>query len=469
VISNSTSVDTCHPERYSWEPARGYRKDLAGSSEARSFANTLRMTNLPKNLQQYRKPRKKKLRDNIVIFSQVFVPDPASVGQHIADVAFELVRRGYKVRVYTADRGYDDPSVRYPRHEILKGVDVRRMPFSSFGKKSLFTRVLGTASFMAQAVFRGLLMPNLAGVLFSTSPPLIGIVATFIHMFRGVPLVYWAMDLNPDQLLALGKINRGGLVARFLEAGNKTVLQNSALIIALDRFMAQRLRSRAKLRDKLVIIPPWPHEQALEPVPHEANPFRAKLGLADKFVVMYSGNHSPSNPLTTLLDAAVRLKHDSSIRFVFVGGGIGKKQVEQYIAEHGLGNAVSLPYQPLADLRHSLSAADVHVVSLGNEMVGIIHPCKVYGAMAVARPILYFGPRPSHISDLLDTHQIGRNVRHGDVEGAIEAIRSLQQSSPQQRSEMGMTAQRVLSSSLSQSILCCRMCDGLELVFQKHR
>src|SRR5207302_3181259 len=103
------------------------------------------------------------------------------------------------------------PNIRYPRREMVNGVDVRRMPFSSFGKKSLLTRIFGTASFMIQATFRGLLMQNLAGVFFSTSPPLIGIVATVIHMFRGVPLVYWAMDLNPDQLIALGKIQRGGL------------------------------------------------------------------------------------------------------------------------------------------------------------------------------------------------------------------------------------------------------------------
>ena len=32
---------------------------------------------------------------------------------------------------------------------------------------------------------------------------------------------------------------------------------------------------------------------------------------------------------------------------------------------------------------------------------------------------------------------------------------------------MGRTAQAVLTSRLSQSILCRRMCDGLELVFQK--
>jgi colanic acid biosynthesis glycosyl transferase WcaI len=182
---------------------------------------------------------------------------------------------------------------------------------------------------------------------------------------------------------------------------------------------------------------------------------------------MYSGNHSPSNPLTTLLEAAVRLKSDPQIRFMFVGGGIGKREVEQYIVEHNLTNVISLPYQPLADLRYSLSAGDVHVVSLGSEMVGIIHPCKVYGAMAVARPVLYFGPKPSHISDLLDQHRFGLHVRHGDVNGAIRAIDELRNASVAELGKMGQTAQNLLSTSLSQSILCSRMCDGLALAFEK--
>jgi len=422
---------------------------------------------MPAALNPKSKIRNRKSKDTILIFSQVFVPDPASVGQHIADVAFELVRRGYKVRVYTANRGYDDPTQKYPQRELINGVDVRRLPLSSFGKKSILTRVAGTASFMIQAVTRGMFMQNLAGILFSTSPPLIGMVATFVHMFRGIPLAYWAMDLNPDQLLALDKINRGGLTARFLEAANRTVLKNSSLVIALDRFMADRLAPRARLHDKMVVIPPWPHEQVIESLPHAENPFRAKYAPNNEFVIMYSGNHSPSNPLTTLLDAAVELKHEAAVKFLFVGGGIGKKQVEKYISDYGLNNVASLPYQPLEDLRFSLSAADVHVVSLGDAMVGIIHPCKVYGAMAVARPVLFFGPRPSHIADLLDKHHFGLHVSHGDVGGAVAAIRKLIAVSADQRAEMGQTAQEVLSSSLSQEILCGRMCDGLELVFTK--
>ena len=99
-------------------------------------------------------------------------------------------------------------------------------------------------------------------------------------------------------------------------------------------------------------------------------------------------------------------------------GGIGKKAVEQFIRDHALTNAMSLPYQPMSDLRYSLGAADVHVVSLGSNMVGVIHPCKVYGAMAVGRPVLFLGPKPSHIADLLDRHPFGLQVAHGDVSGA---------------------------------------------------
>ena len=409
---------------------------------------------------------KTRRKGTLLIFSQVYVPDPAAVGQYIADVAAEMASRGYRVRVYTANRGYDDPSIRYPARQNIRGVDVRRLPLSSFGKKSLLTRIVGTASFMLQVIWRGLFTTSLSGVLFSTSPPLIGFAATVIRMFRMVPTAYWAMDLNPDQLIALGKLPKDHPLAAFLEAANRMVLRNSSLVIALDRFMAGRLRKRGHLDNKLAIIPPWPQETFVEPVAHEVNPFRAKHGLQDKFVFMYSGNHSPSNPLSTLLEAARHFKDDEQIRFMFVGGGIGKKAVEQFIRDHNLSNVISLPYQPQAELRYSLSAADIHVVTLGENMVGIIHPCKVYGAMAVGKPVLYFGPAESHIADLLAQHPFGLRVRHGDIEGAIQAIEQLRQTDPAIREQMGRIAQDLLRQSLSQAHLCGRFCDGLQLILR---
>ena len=295
---------------------------------------------------------------------------------------------------------------------------MRRFPLASFGKRLILLRVLGTAVFHLQAFVAALLTPRLGGIFFSTSPPLIGLPLCVVGWVRRVPVAYWAMDLNPDQLIALGKVKAGSIPSKLLERVNRFILRRSALVVALDRFMADRLIARGVPAAKLLVMPPWPHEQHIQQADNAPNPFRARHGLCGKFVVMYSGNHSPSNPLTTLLAAVVQLKDDGGLRFLFVGGGHGKREVEAAIADHGLTHALSLPYQPIAELKHSLTAADVHVVSLGDGMVGIIHPCKIYGAMTAGRPILFLGPRPSHVSDLLDAHHLGLHVAHGDVDGA---------------------------------------------------
>ena len=398
-----------------------------------------------------------------LIFSQVYVPDPASVGQHMHDVAAEMARRGHRVIVYASARGYDDPTRKYPRRETRDGVEIRRIPFASFGKASIPRRIAGTASFMSQVILRGLTTFGADGLLFSTSPPMIGFAGTLQKWVKRIPTTYWAMDLNPDQLITMGKIAATSPTARFLEANNRMILRNSDLVVALDRFMADRLRPRcAGLDDKLAIIPPWPHEDHIEPVPHDANPFRDEHGLQGKFVVMYSGNHSPSNPLDTLLSAAEKMKEDDRFRFLFVGGGIGKKAVEAFVKQHELTNAICLPYQPMETLRYSLSAADAHVVSLGGDMVGIIHPCKVYGAMTVARPVLFLGPRPSHVSDLLDQHDFGWHVAHGDVDGMVATLRAMVETPAAELAAKGETARRVLKESLSQEQLCGAMCDRIE-------
>src|SRR5213078_4135891 len=91
-------------------------------------------------------------RKTLLVLSQVFVPDPASVGQHMADVAFEMARRGHRVLVYASARGYENPNNIYPSHETLHGVQIHRFGFASFGKKNILLRILGAASFMVQAI-----------------------------------------------------------------------------------------------------------------------------------------------------------------------------------------------------------------------------------------------------------------------------------------------------------------------------
>jgi len=400
-----------------------------------------------------------------LIISQVYVPDPASVGQHIADAAAEMARRGYRVVVYASARGYDDPTRKYPKHELLNGVEVRRLPMSSFGKSSIAVRLIAQSIFLAQALARGMFTRRLGGVMVSTSPPFCGVAGVIISRLRGVPLKLWLMDLNPDQIVAMGKIGPRSMPVRFFDWINRMTYRRSRDVVVLDRFMLERANRKVEITQKAAVLPPWPHEDELQWIPHAENPFRKKHELGDgvggKFVVMYSGNHSPANPLATLLDAAERLQDDPRFVFMCIGGGAGKKEVDDRVAR-GVRNIRSLPYQRLSEIKHSLSAADVHVVSIGDEVVGIVHPCKVYGAMAASRPILLVGPNPCHVSDLIEKHQIGWHVAHRDVDGALRVLREMVEMPRERLDEMGRKAAEVIQTSLSKRALCGAYCDIME-------
>jgi glycosyltransferase involved in cell wall biosynthesis len=402
--------------------------------------------------------------------TQTFPPDPAAVGQHMADLAMSLGRKGHMVTVLTADRGYDDAAIQYLREEVTPaGILIRRLPRTSFGKATVLHRLAAILSFICQAGARCLLQRDLGMVVFSTSPPFVGVVAAMVGAIRKVPIVFWAMDLNPDQLVALGKLSKRSLITRFLRSVNRWILHQTAAIIALDHLMAQRLRHEAGWGVKIAVIPPWSPDRSLCSVPHEQNGFRTRYGLQRKTVIMYSGNHTPSNPLTTLLDAAVVLQGCARLQFVFVGSGTAKREIEQYITNHSLTNVLSLPYQEKSTLSESLSAADVHVVSLGARMAGIIHPCKVYGAMAVGRPILYFGPSPSHVTAILDEWQNGWTISHGDVQQTVAVLRRIAEVRDDTLNRMGQRGRAAVDSKFDPTALCEAVCHVVEAALTSAR
>lgn len=398
----------------------------------------------------------------LLILSQVYPPDPASVGQHIADAAAAMVERGYRVVVITSARGYDDPSIKYPARQTVDGVEIRRLTLSSFGKKSILLRLLGQSMFLLQCVMYGLFTRPLDCLMISTSPPMCSVAAIIIGALRRVRIKYWVMDLNPDQMISLGMTTESSLPARIFNWLNRRILKRANDIVALDRFMGERILRKRDVQSKMTILPPWPHDDHLELVAHEDNPFRKEHELNDRFVIMYSGNHGYCTPVTTILQAALKLQDDPQLLFMFIGGGVGKKEVNDLIQEHKPNNIVSLPYQPLSQIKYSLSAADVHLVSIGDEAVGVVHPCKIYGAMAVARPILLLGPEPCHVSDIVLDSDIGWQISHDDIDGAVKTLKEIADTPSQQLKTMGLHARELITTKYSKQALCGKFCDIIE-------
>jgi glycosyltransferase involved in cell wall biosynthesis len=400
----------------------------------------------------------------VLVFSQVYVPDPASVGQHMHDVAVELVRRGFRAIVFTSDRGYENPDQRFPRYESRAGVHILRLPLASFGKRNLPLRLLGAGVFLSEALALALVLRRIDRVLVSTSPPMCAGAALALQRARGIAFDYWIMDLNPDQVVALGGLAANAPPVRALDWLNAEALARAAHVVTLDRFMAERVRAKRDIGDKLRVLPPWPHVHAGAALPERSTSlFRDEHGFGDARVVMYSGNLSPVHPVTTLIDAAQRLRDEPRLLFVFIGGGLGREQIERAIVERRMANLRTLPYQPLAVLPDSLSAADVHVVTMGNAMVGIVHPSKIYGAMAVGRPILALAPKTSHVAELVTSDRLGWVIAHGDVEGAVRALREIATAPDALLAEMGARARDIARARFERNGLIGDFCDALEL------
>ncbi len=335
-----------------------------------------------------------------LLLNQCFYPDVVSTAQHLTDLAKELAARGHEVTVLTSDRGYDDPKNRFARSESWNGVTIHRIPSLSLGKETKLKRALNFASFLLVCSLTLLTLKRFDVVVALTSPPLISFLAALFVSLKGGRFCFWVMDLNPDEAIAAGWLREDSLTSQLLQRMLNFSLKRADRTIVLDRFMKARVLQKGANPDHVSVLPPWSHDDAIVYSSKGREAFRAAHNLSEKFVVMYSGNHSPCHPLDTLLEAAQSLSKRPEFAFCFVGGGSEQLKVREFAHQNALNNVICLPYQPLSGLSSSLSAADLHVVVMGENFVGIVHPCKIYNVMAIGVPALYIGPEQSHIADL---------------------------------------------------------------------
>lgn len=363
----------------------------------------------------------------ILLLNQCFYPDVVSTAQHLTDLARGLAERGHEVTVIASDRGYDDPTCRFPRRESWNNIELIRIPSLSLGKESKVKRALNFASFLAVCSFRLFTLGNFDTVVALTSPPLISWLAALFVSLKGGRFCFWVMDLNPDEAIAAGWLREGSVPARVLQRLLVDSLKRADRVVVLDRFMKDRVLAKGIHPGRVKILPPWSHDESVSYSTAGRDQFRSKHRLTGKFVVMYSGNHSPCHPLDTLLDAARTLSTNEDVAFCFVGGGTEQNKVREFSRRHQLQNVFCLPYQPLDSLSSSLSAADLHVVVMGDKFAGIVHPCKIYNILKIGGPVLYIGPSESHITDIAERFKTDHIciASHGESDSIVEQITAL--------------------------------------------
>jgi colanic acid biosynthesis glycosyl transferase WcaI len=361
----------------------------------------------------------------VLFVNRYFHPDHSATSQMLSDLSFHLAERGWRVEVVTSRQRYDDAAARLASHEIVRGVDVRRVWSARFGRGFLPGRAVDYATFYVSAFFMLLRRAKRGTTIVAlTDPPLISVVAAFAAMLRGATLVNWTQDLFPEVAEALGM-----RALRVLRRVRDWSLRRAKVNVALGESMAARLPNA-------VVIHNWA-DAALHPVDIQHQ----------RFVAGYSGNLGRAHESRTMLDAIRLLRDDDDIEFVITGGG---SQLNSIRAER-LPNVRFADYAPREQLSESLSAADAHLVTLLPALEGLIVPSKFYGVLAVARPVLFVGAPDGELARIIRSHDCGFIIEPGDSAELARRIRELASDHPRARA-IGARGRRLYEEEFAPAV-----------------
>jgi len=357
---------------------------------------------------------------HVCFLNRVYPPASGATGALLSELTPALVDYGWRVTVLTG------PAEGAPASEITgEGVHIERIPALSFTRESTLRRGLAYASLFPAFLARGLRIPSPDVVVTKTDPPMLKVLGPLLARLRGARAVHWAQDLYPEVAEGVGAIAENGLLARTMRGLSTWALRGHDHVVTVGRCMRERIVGERGLpAEHVSVVPNWP-PSAVESVPHDENPFRAEHDLDDRFVVMYSGNMGLAHPFDAVLDAADRVQQDDrdEVLLLFVGEGPRKAALQEQVERRGLSNVRFLPFQPRERLAESLSAADLHLVTMQPELEGLVVPSKLYGALGAGRPVLFLGPPGSEAARVIAETDCGTVLPSPSGAGLADAIR----------------------------------------------
>jgi colanic acid biosynthesis glycosyl transferase WcaI len=362
----------------------------------------------------------------LTIVNQFYVPDISPTAHLSASLAEDRARRGDEVTVIASRGGYisDSDAVRDERE---RNPSIHRVWTPQLGKGNILYRCTDYLSFYISAVWKVLRLPRQDVIISLTTPPFIIWTAIFHRLLHPrTKIVLWCMDCYPEVAERAGKLRKDGLAARLMRAMNRAIFRRLDHLICLDTAMAELLMSQYSPGEKnlpVTIIPNW-EQASFFPGDAEHEPWAkaGELGLDNRFVVLYLGNMGYGHDFATVLDAAEQLV-DEPIIFLFIGGGSLLEPTTELVRQRGISNVIMHAYIPKDQTPGVMSVVDCTLITLRDDMLGVMSPSKLHSNLAMGLPVIYVGPVKSNVDDAIQRFDCGVSVRHGDVDGLVAAVR----------------------------------------------
>jgi colanic acid biosynthesis glycosyl transferase WcaI len=398
----------------------------------------------------------------VYLVNRYFWPDESATSLLLTDLAEDLRAIGHEVQVFTSRQLYNQPQAHLPRHQVWQGIQIHRLNASCFGRRHFWGRLVDMITFHLALCYANDITapPDVWFVM--TDPPLLVNTVLKLRSHLDGRVIHHVDDVYPDLAMALGSLPAQGLISSALDRWVKQGLRDCDQVLALGECMAGVLKNKGVTADRLAITPPWADGSRLFPLDHAENKFRQEIGIpGDHLVVMYSGNMGLGHRFETILAAAYSLAPNDKIHFVFIGDGAKRPQIDAFQRAHNLNNIIMLPYQPRERLRETLSAGDVHLISLDAKVQGLIVPSKLAGILAVGRPVVFLGSEQNSVAAAILHGRCGHVIPEGDASRLEEIIERLMKN-PGARQRLGAAARNLFQREYDRAVVVPKIISKIE-------
>ncbi len=339
----------------------------------------------------------------LLIYAHYYYPDVASTGQILKELA-EGMLDVFDITVICVVPSYIGSVTEYYKSkkyhfDNIDGVSIIRVRVPEFDKSDKRSRIMNILSYLFRAMWATTKVGKIDYVYSISQPPIIGgLLGIWGKVLKFAKSVYNIQDFNPEQILATG-YNKNTVVLYIMMLLDKWSCRCANKVILVGRDMETTLVKRFNNKNvpDYSVINNWIDEEKVYPLGKDnlgVIEFLDNYELNGKYIIMYSGNlglyYDLINILKTISEIPQNVKTNDGreVRFVFVGSGSIKSDLEKIKNDLQLNNVVFIPYQEKEKLNYSLNAADVHWCVSAKSIKGVSVPSKIYGCMATAKPIL---------------------------------------------------------------------------------
>ena len=362
-------------------------------------------------------------------------------------LAQELIKNGYEVIMLTTNSKQTE-KIRTYDADGIKVISYGVFYSQSMGIRG---RLQSFTDFMVKSVRYVLKHSREYDIVFATSTPLtVGVPALFAKWFKKKKYIFEVRDLWPEVPIQMGAF-KNPLIIRLTRWLEKTIYKNAEHVIALSPGMQDGIVKYIP-KEKTSMIPNmskidkfWPREK------NEI--LRSEMGLKQvSFKIIHFGALGIANGAHTIIDAAILMKDDSSVEFIFVGGGSQESTLKNICKKNNLTNVKFYRKVPMQEMSEIVNLCDVSITSFKDLPILYTNsPNKLFDSLSAGKPIIVNSA--GWTRDMVEEYNCGYYVNPNKPQELVDKIKYLQLH-PNITQEMGKNSRKLAETIYDKSILC---------------